>query len=88
MRAAARALRAREPARIVVAVPASAPDACNAATLGVDEVVCAATPQPFHAVGRWYENFSQTSDGEVRELLERARARAGARGPAPPVSRS
>src|SRR2546421_4604959 len=72
MRAAAAALRQQKPARIVVAVPVSAPQTCNEYRMGVDEIVCAGTPEPFHAVGRWYEDFSQTSDEEVRELLARA----------------
>jgi predicted phosphoribosyltransferase len=71
MRAAARALRALEPARIVVAVPTAAPETCAAFGAEVDEVVCAITPDPFVAVGLWYEDFSQTSDDEVRELLAR-----------------
>jgi predicted phosphoribosyltransferase len=54
----------------VVAVPVAAGDTCDAFRSIVDEVVCAMTPEPFHAVGLWYEDFSQTSDEEVRELLE------------------
>jgi putative phosphoribosyl transferase len=73
MRAAAAALREQDPARIVVAVPVSAPDTCNEYRMGVDEIVCAVTPELFLGVGRWYKDFSQTSDEEVRELLERAR---------------
>jgi putative phosphoribosyl transferase len=72
MRAAARALRAMGPARSVVAVPVAAADTCAALREEADEVVCAATPEPFRAVGCWYEDFSQTGDGEVRELLARA----------------
>src|SRR6266403_4432399 len=72
MLAAARALRARQPERIIVAVPVASPEACEEFRQHVDEVVCAATPDPFYAVGVWYENFSQTSDAEVQELLERA----------------
>ena len=72
MRAAAAALRQQKPARIVVAVPVSAVQTCDEYRMGVDEIVCAATPEPFHAVGQWYEDFSQTSDEEVRELLARA----------------
>ena len=41
--------------------------------MGVDEIICAMTPEPFHAVGLWYEDFSQTTDEEVRALLERSR---------------
>ena len=69
MLAAIKALRQLQPARIVVAVPTAAPDTCEALRAEVDEVICAITPEPFHAVGRWYEDFSQTTDEEVRELL-------------------
>jgi putative phosphoribosyl transferase len=72
MRAAAEALRKQQPARIVVAVPISAPQTCDEFRLEVDEIVCAVTPEPFRGVGLWYEDFSQTSDEEVRELLNRA----------------
>jgi len=74
IRAAAAALRQQQPARIVVAVPVSAPQTCDEYTIGVDEIVCAVTPEPFVGVGRWYLDFSQTKDEEVRELLEQARA--------------
>ena len=74
MLAAARALRQQGPARIVVAVPVAAPDTCQLLKADVDEVVCAATPEPFYAVGLWYRDFSQTTDEEVRELLERSAA--------------
>jgi putative phosphoribosyl transferase len=72
MLAAARALRLQRPARLVVAVPVASPAACEEFRKHVDEVVCAETPEPFHAVGIWYEDFSQTSDEEVRQLLARA----------------
>jgi putative phosphoribosyl transferase len=72
MRAAAAALRQQNPARIVVAVPVSAPQNCDEYRMGVDEIVCATTPEPFLGVGQWYRDFSQTTDDEVRELLERA----------------
>lgn len=74
MRAAAAALRRMDPARIVVAVPVGAESSCEEFGGIVDEVVCAETPEPFRAVGQWYDDFSQTTDEEVRELLERARA--------------
>jgi putative phosphoribosyl transferase len=73
MRAAAAALRQQQPARIVVAVPVSAPQTCDEFKMEVDEIVCAVTPEPFHAVGLWYEDFSQTTDEEVRDLLARSR---------------
>lgn len=72
MRAAVAALRAQNPARIVVAVPTAAQETCQAFEPEVDEIVCAMTPEPFYGVGRWYENFSQTTDEEVRALLEEA----------------
>jgi predicted phosphoribosyltransferase len=72
MHAAVQALRLLEPRRIVVAVPIAAPETCEALRAEVDEVVCAVTPEPFYAVGLWYQDFSQTSDEEVRELLARA----------------
>ena len=62
------------PARIVVAVPVAAPSTCEELRREVDEVVCHATPEPFMAVGRFYDDFSQTTDEEVRELLAAVRA--------------
>lgn len=73
MRAAAAALRAREPARIVVAVPVAAASSCEEFSDLVDEVICVETPEPFTAVGQWYDDFSQTSDEEVHQLLESSR---------------
>jgi putative phosphoribosyl transferase len=72
MRAAAAALRQQQPARIVVAVPVAASSTCDEFRDEVDEIVCAVTPEPFLAVGLWYEDFEQTTDEEVRNLLERA----------------
>lgn len=74
IRAAAQALRQQGPEKTVVAVPVSAPQTCDEYRIGVDEIVCAVTPEPFLGVGRWYDDFSQTSDEEVHDLLERARA--------------
>jgi len=73
IRAAAQALRQQQPARIIVAVPVSAPQTCDEYRIGVDEIICAVTPEPFLGVGMWYLDFSQTTDEEVRNLLERAR---------------
>ena len=70
MRAAVAALRKLHPAKIIVAVPTAAPSTCDEFKGEVDEIVCAETPQPFYAVGAWYEDFSQISDDEVREMLE------------------
>jgi len=72
MRAAAVALRQMLPSKVIVAVPVAAPEICAEFRSEVDEVVCAATPDPFLAVGAWYRDFTQTSDQEVRDLLERA----------------
>ena len=74
MRAAALAVRRQEPERVVVAAPVAARATCAELLAEVDDVVCAATPEPFYGVGRWYEDFSQTTDEEVRELLARAKA--------------
>lgn len=72
MQAAIAALRQRGPARIVVAVPTAAPETCTQLRDEVDDLICAMTPEPFHAVGFWYEDFSPTTDEEVQELLGRA----------------
>lgn len=69
MRAAVRALRKLSPAKIVVAVPVAAQQTCDELKLEVDEVVCAETPEPLRGVGLWYEDFSQTTDEEVRSLM-------------------
>jgi putative phosphoribosyl transferase len=72
MRAALRAIRQQQPARLVAAVPVGAEDSCQSLRDEADEVVCAATPQPFRAVGLWYEEFEQASDDEVCLLLHQA----------------
>src|SRR3954464_14915093 len=72
MLAATHAIRAQGPERIIVAVPVASPEACDEFRAHVDQVICAETPENFQAVGVWYENFFQTTDEEVRELLERA----------------
>jgi erythromycin esterase-like protein/predicted phosphoribosyltransferase len=69
MYAAIEALRQQDPARIVVAVPMASPETCEEMKTKADEVICAITPEPFHAVGRWYRDFSQTTDEEVGVLL-------------------
>lgn len=70
MKAAIAALRQLNPARIVVAVPVGAPQTCAELARLADEVVCARMPEPFYAVGAWYQDFSQTTDEEVYHLLE------------------
>src|SRR3979490_371785 len=72
MYAAIEALRKQNPASIVVAVPTASPDTCEEMKKKADDVICAVTPEPFHAVGRWYQVFSQTTDEEVAELLAQA----------------
>src|SRR5450759_1997750 len=72
MRAAIAAVRAQSPARIVVAVPTAALDACAALGAEVDELVSPLRPENFYAVSLWYDRFEQVSDDEVRTLLERA----------------
>lgn len=72
MRAAVAGLRQRGPERIVVGVPIAAPSTCEELASEVDDIVCAVTPEPFCAVALWYADFRQTTDQEVRELLEAA----------------
>jgi putative phosphoribosyl transferase len=74
MRAAVVALRQMRPSRLIVAVPVGAPETCDEFRAEADEVICAIMPQQFVAVGAWYADFSQTSDEEVRDLLQRAAA--------------
>ena len=69
MCAGVRALRTLQPARIVVAVPHAPPDTCASLSTEADEMVCLETPEPYVAVGRWYRNFPQLTDAEVREIL-------------------
>jgi len=72
MRAAVTALRQQKPARIIVAVPVAAASTCQEFRQEVDQIICATTPEPFYGVGQWYEDFSQTTDEDVRDLLDRA----------------
>lgn len=72
MRAAVASLRPLEPGRIIVAVPVADSSVCNRLAQQADEVVCLYTPPHLDAVGQWYEDFSQTSDDEVRTLLTRS----------------
>jgi putative phosphoribosyl transferase len=76
MLVAIRALHLQRPARIVVAVPTSAPSVCSGIGREVDEIICAITPEPFHAVGLWYDDFSETTDDDVRMLLHQASRKA------------
>jgi predicted phosphoribosyltransferase len=72
MRAAIAGVRAQLPARVIVAVPTSAAETCEALRPAVDEIICATTPKPFDGVGRWYDDFSQVTDAEVHQLWEAA----------------
>lgn len=72
MRAAIQSVHRHEPSRIVIAVPVGSIDVVSAFRQRVDDVVCLATPQPFYAVGVWYEEFPQVSDHEVRAILREA----------------
>lgn len=72
MRAAVAAVKTKSPTKVVIAVPTAAPDTCSAFGKEVDEIICVATPEPFYGVGTWYEDFSQTTDKEVCELLDKA----------------
>ena len=75
MRAAIAAVRRLGPKRVVVAVPVAPPATCHELSALADEVISAATPEPFLSVGRFYQDFEQTGDEEVKELLDRATAR-------------
>ena len=77
MLAAVRALRTRDPTEIVVAVPIAPPETCEGLRGEADDVVCARTPEPFVAIGVWYEQFRQVSDEEIRDLLNRANGAGG-----------
>lgn len=78
MAVAVQAIRREKPARVVVAVPVAARDSCVDLAKHVDEMVCLYTPEPFRAVSIWYDEFEQTSDDEVIELLRRASERGAA----------
>ncbi len=72
MRAAITALKQLNPTKLIVAIPVAPPDACMDIRPTVDELVCLETPEPFYAVGAWYDDFSQTTDTEVRDILAAA----------------
>lgn len=72
MRAAIRALRHMNPARIVIAVPVAPAATCKQLQAEVDELVCLEMPEPFFGVGQFYDDFSQVSDEEVKDLLDNA----------------
>ncbi len=72
MRAAVNALRQMNPAQIVIAVPVAPASTCDHLRGEVDDLICLATPDPFYGVGQFYHDFSQVSDQEVNDLLDRA----------------
>ena len=72
MRAAIMGLREMNPAKLIVAVPVAATNTCEDLIQLVDQFVCPLQPENFYAIGQWYEDFSQTSDEEVRTLLNKA----------------
>ncbi|BAZ53978.1 phosphoribosyltransferase [Nostoc sp. NIES-4103] len=74
MRAAIAVLRSQQAQKIVVAVPVAPATTCEQLRAEVDEVICLTTPEPMYAIGLWYEDFSQTSDKEVRDLLAKRSA--------------
>ncbi|MCC6177997.1 MAG: phosphoribosyltransferase [Chloroflexi bacterium] len=84
MRAAIAAFHRQGPARIVVAVPVASARTCEEFRDEVDDVICAETPDPFWAVGAWYEDFEPTTDAEVRDLLHQAATWASAHAPGRP----
>jgi predicted phosphoribosyltransferase len=86
MRAAVRAVKQMQPARVVVAVPVAAQATRDDIGEEVDEIVCSVPPEPFLAVGRWYQDFSQTTDEEVHDLLDRAGREAAPAVRTPPPS--
>lgn len=83
MFAAISALRKANPAKVIVAVPVAAPEVCSAMRRVADDCVCVLTPAQLYGVGAWYTDFSQTTDGEVRTILEAAASRRAAGGPSP-----
>ncbi len=72
MLAAVQAVRLRQPAKIVVAVPVASHDARKQISTVADQVICADVPRPFYAVGSWYRDFDQVTDAQVRDLLRRS----------------
>lgn len=72
MRAAVAVLKQEQPQSIIVAIPVASPAVCDELKAEVDQVVCVATPEPFYSIGLWYEDFLQTTDEQVRHLLEQS----------------
>ncbi|PZV01249.1 MAG: phosphoribosyl transferase [Leptolyngbya sp.] len=76
MQVAIEAVKQQRPRKIIVAIPVAEREVCDAVGTVVDRIICAETPQPFYAVGLWYEEFAQTSDDDVRSLLHQAQHRS------------
>jgi putative phosphoribosyl transferase len=76
MRAVIALMRQQKPKQIIVAVPVAPKSVCKELQTEVDKLVCLTMPEPFYAVGLWYENFPQTSDEQVHQLLEKSTAMA------------
>lgn len=72
MRAAVRALQRMDPQQIIIAVPVAASSTCEELRSEANQILCLRTPEPFQAVGLWYQDFTQTTDEEVCDLLARA----------------
>ncbi|MBD2346583.1 phosphoribosyltransferase [Anabaena subtropica] len=72
MWAAVMSVKQQQPKEVVIAVPVAAPETCEEMQSKVEKIICANTPTPFYSVGLWYEKFPQTTDDEVRELLNKA----------------
>jgi putative phosphoribosyl transferase len=72
MQVAIKAVREQHPERVIIAVPVASIEACRELGAQVDDIVCLQTPDPFHAVGAWYQDFTQTTDDEVIDLLDRS----------------
>ncbi len=80
MRAAAAVIKQQQPKQLVIAVPVASSSSCAELEAQADEIVCVAKPEPFYAIGQFYEDFHQVSDEEVRDLLQRAARRIAPRG--------
>lgn len=80
LRAAIAALQQQQPRQVVVAAPVAPPAVCESLRSIVDDVICLETPEPLHSIGMWYQDFAQTTDAEVQELLRRSEAELAAIG--------
>ncbi|QIP15079.1 phosphoribosyltransferase [Spirosoma aureum] len=74
MKAALLAVKQQNPTQLIIAVPVATEQSCDELRREADLVICARTPEPFYSVGYWYDDFSQTTDYEVHNLLQKATA--------------